>query len=118
MREFGQFFNPDTGVLQHFDHRPGPEPAVFFEADVATFPARWVFGPDPGGRRSLHHTAAQAQPAYGEQPARLGGFGRVQDRGGLGSFGFDPGGERGQYWQPFPGPLIHAGLALRAVLLV
>ncbi len=91
---------------------------MFLEAEVAALSGGWVFGPDPSGGRGLHHCAAQRAPASGEQLT-----GGVSSRGGqplsgAGAFGLDPGEQGGQHRQPLAGALVHAGLALRAVLLV
>ena len=95
-----------------------PEPAVFFEGEVAALAGGGVFGPDPAGRLGLHHRPAQRLPAGGEQPSRRGRRGRPAAARRRRAFGLGPGDQGGQHRQPFPGPLVHPGLACGAVLLV
>ena len=64
------------------------------------------------------HRAAQRLARGGEQCAGLGAFGGGEQLGGAGPFGLDPGDQRRQHRQPFPGALVHAGLAPGPVLLV
>ena len=118
VRELSQLLDPNAGVPQDFYDGPGPEAAVFLKGKVAAFAALGIYGPDPPGGGRLHHGAAQAHPGRGKQCARRGGAGCVQHRRGLGAFVLYPGGQGGQHRQPFPGPLVHAGLALCSVLLV
>ncbi len=105
-----QFLDPHPGVPEHLDHRPAPEPAVFFEGQVAPLAGGGVFGPDPPGRLGLHHRPAQRLPAGGEQRACRGIPGCLQPFGGGGAPGTGPGDQGGKHRQPFPGPLVHPGL--------
>ena len=118
MGQLCQLLDPDAGVPQHLHHRPAPEPAVFFEGQVTAFPGGRVFGPDPAGGLGLHHCPAQRLPAGGEQRACRGIPGGLQPPGGGGAPGIGPCHQGGQDGQPFPGPLVHAGLALGSVFLV
>ena len=72
VRQLGQFLDPDSGVTQHLYHGPGPEPAVFFEAEVAAPTGVGVLGPDAPGGLGLQHRPAQRHPGGGEQLARAG----------------------------------------------
>ena len=60
--QFGQFLDADPGVPQHLHHRPGPEPAVFFEAEVPAPSGVGVLGPDTAGGLGLQHRPAQGLP--------------------------------------------------------
>ena len=62
-------------------------------------------------RRSVCPPAVNSEPAG----ASAGG---LQPPGGGGALGVGPGDQGGQHRQPFPGPLVHPGLALGAVFLV
>ena len=53
--QVGQFLDADSGVPQHLHHSPGPEPAVFFEAEVAAPTGVGVLGPDAAGGLGLQH---------------------------------------------------------------
>ena len=103
---------------QHLDHCPGPEPAVFFEGEVAAPAGGGVFGPDAAGGLGFHLRPAQCLAAGGEQRARGGMPGGLQPLSGGGAAGIGPGGQGGQHGQPFPGPLIGPGFSLGAVFLV
>ena len=118
MREFGELFNADASVPQDLDHGPGPEAAVFLEGQIVAPSVLGVLRPDPAGGRAAHHRAALRLPAGGEQLTR-----RRAERGGeqfgrAAAFGIHPSHQGGQHGEAFAGALVHAGLALRAVLLV
>jgi hypothetical protein len=77
-----------------------------------------IFGPHLcAGAVPGHHRSPQRLPGGGELLSRGGGACGLQDLGGLvpgGADGVDQGGQDGQ---PFPGPLVHPGLAVGAFLL-
>ncbi len=99
-------------MAQYFYHGPGPEPAVFFEAEVAAPTGVGVLGPEAPGRLGLHHRPAQGHPGGGEQLAGPGLLGGGEQLGGAGAFGRHPGDQRRQHRQPFAGALVHPGLAV------
>ena len=91
MGQFGQFLDANPGVPQHLYHRPGPEPAVFFEAEIAAQAGVGVLGPDAPGGLGLQHRPAQGRAGGGEQLAGPGLLGGGEQLGGAGSFGRHPG---------------------------
>jgi len=109
--QFGEFLDPDSGVTQHLYHRPGAEPAVFFEAEITAPTADWVLGPDAAGGLGLHHRASQCHPGGGEQLPGAGGFGGGEQFGGAATFGRGPGDQGRQHWKPFAGAGVRPGLA-------
>jgi hypothetical protein len=116
--ELCQLLDPYAGETQHFNGRPGPEPAVLFEGEVTAFAGAGVLGPGPAGRLGFHRRPAQRLPAGGEHRARTGALGGLQPVSGGVAFAADPGGQGGQHRQPLPGPLVHPRLAPRPVLFV
>jgi hypothetical protein len=111
VRQLGQLLDPDAGVAQHLHHRPGPEPAVFFEGQIAASPGVRMLGPDAAGGLGLHHRAAQRLAGGGEQVAGLGAFGCGEQLGGAGSLGFHPADQCRQHREPFTGAGVHPRLA-------
>ena len=111
VRQLGQFLDPDSGVAHHLYHRPGPEPAVFFEAEITAPTAVGVLGPDAPGGLGLHHRPSQANCGGGEQLPGAGGFGGGEQFGGAAAFGRHSGDQGRQHRKPFAGAGIHPGLA-------
>jgi hypothetical protein len=51
----GQFLDADPGVPQDLHGGPGPEPAVFFEGEVAALPGAGLVSPDSRACLAGHH---------------------------------------------------------------
>lgn len=85
--QLGQFLNTNSGVAQYLHHSPRPEPAVFFETEIAARSTLRIFGPDSAGGFCLHLRPAQGRPGGGEQFTWPGAFGGCEQLGGAGAFG-------------------------------
>ena len=117
MAELGEFFDPDPGVPQRFDRRPGPKRPVLLARHVPAFGTLGVVDPHP-----RHAVAAPFGAMHGPVPDReggtgLGGLGGLQAGGRRQPFIVDPSHEHGQEREPLPGPLVHPRLAGANLLL-
>ncbi len=117
MRQFGEFFYPDAGEAKNLHGRPGPECAVLFEGQVAAPAGGGILGPCPGAGAGGQYRPAQGLAGGGELLPWRRGLGGEQALGSGAACGVDGGDQGGQDGQPFPGPLVHPGLAVRAFLL-
>ena len=53
--QFGQFLDADPRMPQDLNGGPGPEPAMFFEGEVAAFPGAGLVSPDSRASLGGHH---------------------------------------------------------------
>ena len=117
MAQLGEFFDPDPGVPQRFDRRPGPKRSVLLARRVPTLGTLGVLDPHP-----RHEVAAPFDAMHGPAPdregrARLGGLGGLQAGGCRQPFIVDPSLEHRQEREPLSGPLVHPRLAGADLLL-
>ena len=117
MAELGEFFDPDPGVAQRFDRRPGPKRPVLLARHVPAFGTLRVVDPHP-----RHVVAAPFGAMHGAVPDReggtgLGSLGGLQAGGRREAFIVDPSLEHRQEREALSGPLVHPRLAGANLLL-
>jgi hypothetical protein len=118
MGQFGQFFDADAAVAQHFHRRPRPERLMFFAGEVAARAACGVLGPDLGGVSAGGDRPPQGLPARGEHFTGASGPGGCETVGGGLPLAVHRCGEGGQDGHALAGPLIHARFARGGFLAV
>ena len=116
--QFGQLLDADAGHAENFDGGPGPERLMLLQRQVPALAGGGIFCPDPGGGTAAAvNRPPQRLASCGEQRARGGGPGQVQQLCGLPAGLVHRGGQGRQDRQALAGPLVHPGLALAMLLL-
>ncbi len=117
MAELGEFFDPDPGVPQRFDRRPGPKRSVLLARRIPTLGVLGVLDPHPRHGIAASFGAMHGPVPDGEGGTGLGGLGGLQAGGCRQPFIVDPSLEHRQEREPLPGPLVHPRLAGADLLL-